>query len=305
MNARRFNFLSFVTGILTAAVYCAAAEDTPKAGAGPLPLWKVEGAKSTVYLLGSIHFLKADHYPLAAPIESAYSNAEVAVFETDLEKMESPETMMKMMSRSQLPEGETMRGVLPMDVYTNFLSHAAAAGLPPMMFDQLVPSMAAATVVAMEVQKLGFDPEYGVDNHFFTLAKRDSKEIVPLETVDFQIDLITDFSKDEAALLVKSMLDEFDSVKDEIRALVAAWESGDADKLEKYLNEVDRQSPKIFKRLVTDRNERWVPEIEKLTLGDKQAIVIVGAGHLVGPDGVVSLLKKNGLKVTQLSRAGQ
>src|SRR5436190_10786487 len=71
-------------------------------------LWKVSGPHNVVYLLGSIHVLKTDDYPLDQPIESAFTNAQVAAFETDMGKMEQPETQMAMLGKAQLPDGETL-----------------------------------------------------------------------------------------------------------------------------------------------------------------------------------------------------
>ena len=81
--------------------------------------------------------------------------------------------------------------------------------------------------------------------------------------------------------------------------MLKAWETGDVAKLNKFLNEAMQESPVIFKRLVSDRTRRWLPKIEELARGKENAIVIVGAGHLVGPEGAIELLKKKGFKVTQ------
>ena len=299
MNAKRLHVLSVACLLSVASAHAADDDKVPKS-AHPLPLWKVEGQKSTVYLLGSVHFLKAGDYPLAGPIESAYSNAQVVVFETDMGAMESMKVQAKMASKSQLPADQTMRDWLSPEVYINFEKHASATGLPPALFDRLKPSVAAVAVVALEMQKMGFDPAYGVDQHFFNRAQKDGKQIVPLETVDFQIGLITDLTKEEAGLMVRTLLADFDNVRNEIKTLMQAWQQGDTVKLEKLLNEATREAPGIYRRFVTDRNERWVPKIEELARGDKPAIVIVGAGHLVGQDGVVNLLKKRGLTLTQM-----
>ena len=90
-----------------------------------------------------------------------------------------------------------------------------------------------------------------------------------------------------------------DKLKKEFRDLMKAWRTGDSDKLEKMLNEASREAPAVFKRLVTDRNQRWAPKIEEWSRGNQNVIVVVGAGHLVGSEGVVELLRKKGLKVTQ------
>src|ERR1035437_1875358 len=79
------------------------------------------------------------------------------------------------------------------------------------MFDQFKPFMAAMTLEALELQKLGVDPEHGLDKHFFDRARKDGKQIVPLETVDFQLDLITGFSKEDGESVMKATLKDLDN----------------------------------------------------------------------------------------------
>jgi hypothetical protein len=169
-----------------------------------------------------------------------------------------------------------------------------------MLFTHLTPVMAAMTLEVMEITKLGFDPMAGLDQYFYDRAKTDGKQIVPLETVDFQIHLITDFSKDESDLMIKSTIKEVEDTQEKFGDLIQCWKSGDAKKLAGLLNDAMSDSLPIFKRLVTDRSASWIPKIQEFLNGTTNAVVIVGAGHLVGDEGVVNLLKKKGLKVTQL-----
>jgi len=138
-----------------------------------------------------------------------------------------------------------------------------------------------------------------LDKHFFDLASQESKKIVPLETVDFQIDLVTGFTKQEGELLMKTTLKDIATMEKDLDDILKAWETGDAEKLNKYLNEAMQEAPVIYKRMVTDRSRNWLPKVEELAQGKENAIVIVGAGHLVGTEGVVELLRKKGFKITQ------
>lgn len=262
-------------------------------------LWKVAGPHTTVYLLGSIHVLKPSNYPLAPVIESAFSNATTAVFEADIDEMQQPDTQMKMLTKARLPEGVTLQQVLTTNTYHELEKHATDAGLPLAMLSGLKPFMAVMTLEVLEMQKLGLDPDYGVDQHFFKLARQAGKKIVPLETVDFQVDLVTSLSQEEGELVVKSTLEDIDKTRQSLLDMLAAWQTGDAPRLEKLLNEARQEAPAIFKRMVTDRTARWAPRIGELANGEQPAIVIVGAGHLVGEGGLVDLLRKQGLKVVQ------
>jgi len=262
-------------------------------------LWKAEGKKSVVYLLGSVHILKDEDYPLPEIIDTAFTNSQVVAFETDIAAMEDPGTAMKILGKARLPEGETLKTELSPQVYEEFMKHLKDSGVPAMMVEPLRPAMAAMMLEVFELTKIGLNPEKGLDKHFFGLAREAGKEIVPLETLDFQISLITDFTKDEGDALMKATLKDLDKIKEEFADIVRAWKVGDSQKLDKMLSEAMTESPAIYKRLVSNRNHNWIPKIEQFMDGNKTAIVIVGAAHLVGKEGVVELLKAKGYKVTQ------
>ncbi|HYG22709.1 MAG TPA: TraB/GumN family protein [Verrucomicrobiae bacterium] len=290
--------LVFALAILGLAGHAFSQTNSP---AGNLhSLWRAEGKSNVVYLMGSVHLLKPSDYPLDPVLELAYTNSTIVVFETDIERMQRPTTQFEMMSKAALPPGETLKDQLSEKVYQDFRKRVEAAGLPGMMFDQLKPSLAAMTLAVVELQKLGVDPELGIDQHFFNRARKDRKPIVPLETVEFQIDLITGFSKAEGEDFMKSLLEQIDQTEKVFDEMVSAWKTGNTEMLEKVLNESMRDAPGIYSKFLTDRNRRWLPEVQKLIDSGTNSVVIVGAGHLVGPDGLVDLLQKRGAKLKQL-----
>src|SRR5580765_2000591 len=295
LKISRYSVPALLCAFFTSALW---AQEAKAPASSHHSLWKIQGKQATVYLLGSVHALQDKDYPLASVIESAFTNSRVVAFETDIGELESPALAMKMLSKSQLPEGQTLENVLSPEIYKTFMKHVEESGTPAMMVERMKPAMAAITLEVFELMKMGLNPENGVDKHFYPLAKNAGKEIIPLESVDYQMELVTGFSKEEGELLMKSTLKEIDNVKSEFGELVKAWREGDADKLQKLMNEAMADSPAIYKRLLTDRNHNWIPKIKELVGGNKNAIIIVGAGHLVGKEGVVQLLQKDGLKVT-------
>src|SRR5436305_9694179 len=178
--------------------------------------------------------------------------------------MEKSDTQMKLLAKAQLPEGQTLADEISPMLYEQFTKHLQSAGMSPMMFMRFKPSMAALTLIVLELTKNGLDPEYGLDKHFHALAKTAGKKIIGLETVDFQISLVTDFTKDESEALLRSTLKDLDKLKSEIGVMLKAWETGDSANLEKLLNESIEEEPALLKRLLTDRNQRWVPKIGQL-----------------------------------------
>ncbi len=263
-------------------------------------LWRVQGPRATVYLMGSVHVLKQDDYPLPAVLEAAFTNASVVAFEADIGEMEQPATQFKLLNKSMLPEGQTLAQQLSPELYSGFTNEVATAGLPLFVFDRLKPAIAAVTLIALELQKLGLDPEYGLDKYFYARARKAQKPTEALETVDFQFNLLSGFSKEESELLMKMTLRDIDKAKKECAEMIRAWRTGDPEALDKLLNEASREAPALFKRLISDRNQNWAPKIREWLKGDKNVLVVVGAGHLVGKQGLVSLLQAEGFKVEQL-----
>jgi uncharacterized protein YbaP (TraB family) len=297
MKTPRLSLLPLLA-LLPALLQPAAAQPR-SATATRQPLWKIEGKSATVYLLGSVHFLKKENYPLAAPIGAAFDRAKVVVFETDLAALEKPELQTKLLSKSTLPAGETLRNQLSPKLYEQLAAQLKESGLPAEAVEKFQPAMVALTIALVEMQKLGLDEKLGVDRHFHELARKAGKEIIGLETPDFQVDLLTGFSKVEGEAMLKSTLKDVSTLKQKLGQLLKSWQTGDMKTVADLLNETMEEHPELYKRLVVERNKRWVPKIEELARGDKDAIVIVGAGHLAGKQSVIELLEKNGLKVAQ------
>lgn len=264
-------------------------------------LWKVQGANTTVYLLGSIHLLKKQQYPLPAAMEEAFTRAQVVAFETDIDVMEDPKRTETLLAKAKLPQGQTLADQLSKETYAKLAAHLKEAGVPggTLAFDGFRPWFVAMGLLALELPALGLDPKYGVDKHYFGRAREAGKTILPLETVEFQLNLFADLSKADEQALLESTLKDIKNVRKMLDELVGAWQKGDATQLDQLLNQALAEEPRLYRRLVTDRNQRWIEEIEKLLRGDKPALVIVGAAHLIGKDSVVELLQKKGFKVVQ------
>lgn len=301
MRELRILFFGLASLLLASGCHSATPESHPAVVKQDLHcLWKAQGKSNVVYFLGSIHLLRDTDYPLPAVMESAFTNSRIAVFEVDLDKADDLATGFGLLRKAALPPGQTLRQVLRPEVYASFSNHVQEAGLPMFMFETMKPGMAITMLEAMELTKLGANPELGEDQHFFKLAKETGRQTIPLETVDFQIDLMLSFTGQEEELMFEKSLEEIDDEKKEYDELVTAWKHGDSAGLEKMLNEMRTDAPTIFKKLVTDRTANWLPKVDELLHGSQNAIIVVGAGHLVGPDGLVELLKKQGFKVTQL-----
>ena len=263
-------------------------------------LWKIEGRTNAMYLFGSIHFLKKDFYPLPQPIEDAYKQSQVVVLEVDLGEMDSPEAQMKMLQSGKAAEGEALKDVLSKETYAKLEAHLTESGLPIAVFDPLRPWMVAVALISTEIIKLGYNPEEGVDKYFYGKVKKDKKEIVPLETLDFQLGLFTSLTKQEQDAMLRETLLEISNFKKDLQGIIDAWKTGDTQALQKLMLEAMRDYPQLHKKLLIDRNKQWVDKLQKLHASGKTVFVVVGAAHLIGKDSVIDLLSGKGLKARQL-----
>jgi uncharacterized protein YbaP (TraB family) len=263
-------------------------------------LWKVQGKKNTLYLLGSVHLLQAGMYPLDKPIEEAYRQASIVVFETDVAKMSSPEFQMKMLTEGQYPPGDSLKNHLSSKTYSLLHKHVQEAAGIGTAFDRFKPWMAAIGLLGIELAKLGYEATNGVDRHFLQRAERDSKKVIPLETPEFQIGLFKGFTKAEEDQFVLDTITHIGELKASFKELVETWRTGDLKGLDKIVGEHLRAYPSLHKKLLLDRNKNWIPKITELMDGSKKALVIVGAAHLIGKGSVVELLQKKGYKIEQL-----
>jgi len=262
-------------------------------------LWEVKGKTNTVFLLGSMHVMKDEMYPLAPEIEAAYKRAGVVAFETDIKVLESPTFAMKLMGKATYPEGESLKKNLSPAMYSLLASNLQNSLLSVEMINQFKPWMAAMTLVVLELQKQGFNLQNGVDKHYFARAVEDKKALDHFESPDFQAELFTGLTDKESEEFLGQALKDMDVWKKQIALLEKAWLTGDTAALDKLLLDSFREYPLMHKKLLIDRNRAWISKLEQFLKGDKDVLVVVGAGHLVGKDSVVELITAKGYQPEQ------
>jgi uncharacterized protein YbaP (TraB family) len=283
-----------------AAVLAAALFATPGGAAGESFLWRATRGGSSLYLVGSVHLLSKDYYPLSPALEAAFLDSDLLVEELDLGEMYAADSQLQLLSRGLLPAGQTLDGVLTRETYALVSSRAGALGLPLAPLARFKPWALALTLLGLEWQKAGFDAALGLDRHFYDRARRDGKEIRGLETLDFQISFFDGMTNDEQDRLLASTLKELETQKASMTKLADAWKAGDAPTVERIVLQDLRREPRMYQRLLVDRNLAWLPQIDALTARPGRAFVLVGAAHLVGPDGLLALLRAKGYTIEQL-----
>jgi uncharacterized protein YbaP (TraB family) len=262
-------------------------------------LWELHGKHNTVYLLGSIHVLRPRDYPLAPALLEAYGNAKSVLMEVNLEEMGVAEVQTEMLSSAMLSEGKTLAGILGAERYARADALAREVGVELSLFDQFAPWFVAEAISQQQLTQLGFQPESGVEMYFMARARTDGKSMAGLETVHDQISVFENMSMDTQADYLLSSLEQAHGLAAEVDSMVNAWQRGDTQWFVNELQSEFGRDPRLYQSVLVARNRKWVPKIEALLNDDKNYLVIVGTGHLVGPGSVIDLLKKDGIGATQ------
>jgi uncharacterized protein YbaP (TraB family) len=262
-------------------------------------LWKATAKGSVVYLAGSIHMLSPDFYPLNAAFDDAFKDSDLLVEEVDLGEMLGPGSQMQALMRGMLPAGQTIDKMLSPETLALVTKTAKDLGAPIEALQRFKPWMLALTLEGLELANAGFDPELGLDKHFYDLAKEGGKAVQGLETVDYQLSRLDDMTPAQQDRMLAQTLKEIATEKASVTKLTTAWKTGDADAVAKLVLGNLKTEPVLYERLLVERNKNWLPKIEALFARKGHALVLVGAAHLVGPDGLIAMLKAKGYSVEQ------
>ena len=263
-------------------------------------LWKVSSERGTLYLQGSIHLLKAEHYPLAPAIDAAYAASDALILEVDMGEMMRPETQQMVLSKAALKPPQSLKTVLDPDTYKKFGTTCIQAGLPLFAIETYKPWFAVTTFTMLKMQSLGFASQYGLDQHFYDRAIADKKPVIGLETVEFQINLFDNLSETDPNDFVNQALADLALIEEQLEKITVAWQIGDIDTLDALTSESLKEFPEIQQKFIFDRNAHWAKELSALLQQSKTHMVVVGAAHLPGKDGLLELLKAQGFKLEQL-----
>jgi len=264
------------------------------------PVWVVRGAHNIVYLAGSIHMLPANDAELPAGFTRAYADSSRLVMELDLATLDPMEGMSWMMDHGTLPSGTTLRGLLGETRYGRVTAAAAALGMPMTGLDGLAPWVVGIEITDFAYEHEGFDPDQGVEEQLVRRAQKDGKPTAGLETLEEELGSLTALSSEDQIRMLDQTVDELKGIRAEMQEITAAWRHGDATRLAALLSSEYNAFPSLYKPLVTDRNRHWLPQLEQLLHGNGNALVVVGALHLVGHDGLLELLRHKGYTITQL-----
>lgn len=264
-------------------------------------IWEVKSDRSSLYLLGSIHFASPDFYPLRREILQAFHRSDNLVVEVDIATVDPIATQQLMMRQGTYQGQDTLRDHISDSTYHLLEQHLKRQNLSAELFAKHKPGLLVMTLTSMELIKHGLTPDQGIDLHFLSRA-RGTKNIVELETLEEQLDLL--LNMEHGDLMLKQTLEEFDSYGELIKSITRAWKQGSTRQLEEILIDMPlREYPEsrpTFEKMFIQRNLKMTQKIKGYLKSGQSYFVVVGAGHLVGDRSIVDLLQRAGYRVKQL-----
>jgi uncharacterized protein YbaP (TraB family) len=264
------------------------------------PVWMVEKNNNLMFIGGTIHILTAQDYPLPSAFEKAYRQSGRVIFETDLNKMESPEFQQYILAELSYNDGRNLKRVLREDTYLSLADFFSERGMSMSSIDNFKPGMVATLMAVVELQRLGI-AGIGVDAHFNQRVNQDQKARGQLESVEDQIAFIANMGADNPDEMLAYNLADIKQLPELWQSMQQAWRSGNLAALDEIAASPLRADfPEVYQALLVDRNNAWMPQIVAWSKTMEVEFVLVGALHLVGSDGLLTQLSKRGYKITQL-----
>jgi uncharacterized protein len=276
--------------------FAAPAEDAPTK---PF-LWEARHGQGLVYLLGSVHQLRATDHPLHPVLDQVFERADQVAFEIDLDEAMSAAVLLLGVQKGTFPQPDNLAAHLSEQTYARVVQYAQANGIR--FYDLYRPWFLNQVLIAQELSKAGFAADFGVDTYFFELAQDQGKPIKALEEASFQINVLASLPEADQIVAVENFLADPAAAVTQVSDLVSAWKRGDAEELERAVENEFRDDPQSFDLLLTHRNRNWLPALEGFLQGGQTTVVVVGAAHMVGEQGLVNLLRQRGYDVERYPR---
>ena len=260
-------------------------------------VWKVSNGDSELFIGGTIHVLSATDYPLPVEFEQAYKQSQTIVFETDLAAMAQPEAQQQLLQRVMYKNGKTLKDDLSPQTYQALVDYTASAGLMIESLNQFKPPMVMIALVMAELHRLGM-ANTGVDNYFNQKALADGKALGELESVQEQFAIIENMGKGHEDKLILNTIEEMKELPLVMGEMKDAWRNGNIKHLEKLgISPMKTDFPDLYRSILVDRNNAWIPKIEALLVTPEIEFVLVGVLHLAANEGVISKLRALGYSV--------
>lgn len=290
-------FLAFVL----AALAVPAGAEPAKKESGPA-MWVIADADTRIYLFGTVHLLPKDLKWQTDAFRRAMAETSITAVETDTESAYARATIGALLQEHGLnPSWQTLRGVLGAERYAKLADVAKRYRIPLDRMKSLRPWL-AMTMFSVEVMTAnGFSRDYGVERIVISAAKSERDKIFTMETPEAQVKALAKLDTPEALDNFDVSIAELEDFEARIALMLAAWRTGDVAALDRFGSaDMRNTAPAAYRALFVERNANWVERLDGWMKGKGTYFVAVGAAHLGGPDSVLAMLEKRGIKATRV-----
>jgi len=260
------------------------------------PVWIVHGPHATLVLFGSIHLLPPGLDWEPPRLKQALAESNELWFEIPIDQSASLAAFQDAARRGHQPDGHMLSQDLDPASRTSLVQAAEACGLSVDGLNELRPWYADMLLSVASIRQYGAGAEGGVEQTLSAANPSTSRRA--FETIDQQIGFFADAPMGDQIASLKETMSEIHDGPDEYRKLVRAWMASDTNAIRREaLEPLMKQAPGVYRSLVVARNQRWVAQINERLKGDGEAVMVVGVGHLIGPDSLPTLLRREGVRV--------
>lgn len=273
---------------------------------GPAFLWVVEDPhadREPLYLFGSVHLLK-DGTAFPESLQAAIEETRVLAVEVDTTQVDSQTLQHVIQTRGMRTDGASVASQLPEALRPKLHEALVAGGLPPEAGEAMRPWVVSLVLSMQHAANAGLEESNGVETRLLSQL-RDSHRIVEVEGFEAQINALADTPDEAYQYAIQRDLERGpEAALADLEEMARAWSSGDVAALERLVFD-DTEDPRaqtLLGHTFSQRNARMAASVVALLEEGTPALVVVGAGHMVGTDGLPALLAARGFKVRQLGR---
>lgn len=298
----KYSFILILLFSLVFPCYSCTAPDTTDAQNGKSFIWKISSDNSFVYLLGSVHVASPDIYPLDSSIGDAFEISDKLVVEININEVSTLKAMLLLQKYGVYPGGDGLEENLPETLYMKLKDQFLEMGILISTMNDYRPWVIVMTMEGMVTGDNDYSAEYGIDFHFLDVAADRDMEILELESAEYQFELLSNLP-DELMIKVLEMSIEEPLTVEDVDLLFEFWEEGDAAGMAAFLFEDLIEEPALapyYDVIFTQRNINMRDKIEEYLADEYVYFIVVGAGHLVGDEGLINLLHEAGYDVEQM-----
>ncbi len=261
-------------------------------------VWRAENGGATVWICGSVHVMRETDYPLPEPYTRAFAEAKTVVMELPPDRPGASPTRDGILEASRLPDGQFLDQIISPAAWSSLMTWCRDTGTETGTLTRQKPWAVTMRISQESLRRLGYRTDLGLEWYFAT--RLEARRSTGLETPRELGGILDSLNPASLETMLLRAINDDRSGKSWDHEMAGAWAEGDTTALDALLTESLRPFPGARERLCDARNRAWIPKIEEYLRGTETVMILVGGGHLAGPEGVISLLEKKGVRVTQM-----